>query len=221
MSRYRFYRHLLWGLVLSLTLVGCFADEVGGVYVITEPTDTLMAVANQKTNIIFNASGEWTAQTTDQWLGLKPSTGKGGKNIVTVSTTAANLTKQLRRGEVIITSDGKSQTVEILQRDDYAQFDSLEYVVEEAGGEVNIGFETNVERGRLYLGYTKFEWYAFKDSVESTRSESWDGKVETVIVTPNNIGTARAALFMLGIYDKHKNFVALDSTWIRQKGTLH
>lgn len=196
--------------------VSCIADEVGGVYVITEEADTLHAVADQMADIMFNAGGEWTAKTSDSWLEVSPESGNSGRNIITVRSTEQNRTKQLRRAQVIITSDGKSQAVQVVQRDDYALFDARNYQVEADGGEVNMAFTTNVKKGVLYISYYNYNWYSMADAEEKTRAVEWSGKVKPITVMPNETAEARSAKFTLGIYDEKKKFMALDSTWIRQ-----
>ncbi|MBR0166882.1 MAG: BACON domain-containing protein [Prevotella sp.] len=203
---------------IAALLIGCIADEVGGVYLITKETDTLHAVADQKTDIMFNAGGEWTAKALDNWLEVSPETGKEGRNIITVRSTKQNCTKQLRKARVIITSDGKSKTIEVVQRDDYAFFDSNEYVLDADGGEINMPFTTNVEKGKLYITYYKLNWCFIADSEDKTRTEEWSGSVKHITVMPNETTEARSTRFTLGIYDEKKNFMALDSTWVRQGG---
>ena len=222
MSGLQVHRHLLfWAILLAVVLTGCIADEVGGVYVITEETDTLHAIANQTADMMFNAGGTWTAKASDSWLKVSPETGNGGRNIITVRSTEQNRTKQLRKAQVIITSDGKSKAIQVVQRDDYALFDSREYLVDAAGGEVNITFATNVEKGKLYISYFKLGWCTMAEAEEKTRAEEWNGNVRPITVLPNETTEARSTRFVLGIYDEKKNFMALDSVWIRQAASKH
>jgi len=204
--------------LIATLLIGCITDEVGGVYLITKEADTLHAVADQKTDIMFNAGGEWTAKALDNWLVVSPETGNEGRNIITVRSTKQNCTKQLRKAQVIITSDGKSKTIEVVQRDDYAFFDTNEYVLNADGGEINMPFTTNVEKGKLYIAYYKLNWCFIADAEDKTRTEEWSGSVKHITVMPNETTEARSTKFTLGIYDEKKNFMALDSTWIRQEG---
>jgi len=214
-------RNLVSTMVFTAALlIGCIADEVGGVYLITEEADTLHAVADQTTDIMFNAGGKWTARTSENWLEISPESGEGGRNGITIRTTEQNRTKQLRRAQVIITSDGKSKTVQIVQRDDFAFFDSCEYVVGPEGRDVDITFSTNVEKGKLYISYYKLNWCFMADTEEKTRAEEWSGKVKPITVLPNETSETRSTKFTLGVYDEKKNFMALDSTWIRQEGIL-
>jgi hypothetical protein len=212
-------RHLLLiAAFLAAILTGCIADEVGGIYMVSERVDTLHAVADQKADILFNAGGMWTAKASDSWLEVSPETGNGGRNIITVRSKDQNLTKQPRKTQVTITSDGKSKIIQVVQRGDFALFDSHEYVVDPAGGEVNMTFTTNISKGELYVSYLKLEWISIEDAEEKTRAEEWGGKIKPITVTPNEASEDRAAKFILGIYDERKIFMALDSTWIRQKG---
>ena len=220
MQRFSRLCQLLAAVLLAELLSGCLADEVGGVYMVTEKVDTLQAVADQKADILFYAGGTWTAKSTDNWLEITPETGNGGRNMVTVRSKEPNHTRELRKTQVIIMSDGKSKTIEVVQRDEFALFKESEYIVEPEGGEVNIGFTTNVERGRLYVSYLKFDWYSIADAPKKTRVEVWDGQIRSLTVQPNNTPEPRSAKFILGIYDERKIFMPLDSTWVRQKGSL-
>ena len=210
---------LFFALALTVFLfISCIADEVGGIYLITKDVDTLYAVADQTADIMFNAGGKWTAKASEKWLEVSPETGNSGRNIITVRSTEQNRTKQLRRAQVIITSDGKSKTAQIVQRDDFAFFDSSEYVIGPEGGDVDITFSTNVEKGKLYISYFKLTWCFMADTEEKTRTEEWNGRVKPITVLPNETSEVRSTKFTLGIYDEKKNYMALDSTWIRQEG---
>ncbi len=214
-------RHLLTiGAFLAFLLIGCMADEVGGVYMITEHVDTLHAVPGQKADITFNAGGKWTAQASAGWLRLSEQHGEGGRNMLTVYTTESNHTKQVRTAQVIITSDGKSKAIDIVQRGDFAFFDASEYTVDPAGGDINMSFTTNVPKGELYISYVKFGWFSIDTLKEQTRAEEWGGKIKTITVAPNETPETRSSKFILGIYDSRKAFLALDSTRIIQNGIL-
>lgn len=214
-------RHLLLlTAVIAVLLTACMADEVGGVYMITKETDTLHAVADQKAELTFNAGGEWTASTADSWLEITPQNGDGGRNTITVRTTEQNRTKQLRKTLVMISSDGKSQAVPVIQRNDFAFFDTLSYQVGSEGDEVILSFTTNVPKGELYISYVKYGWFSIESNEEKTRAGEWSGKVKPITVMPNESTEERSAKFVLGFYDERKNFMVLDSTWIHQKGAV-
>ena len=204
---------------IATLLTACMADEVGGVYMITEEVDTLHAVADQKAEILFNAGGEWTAKSSESWLEAIPETGAGGRNIITIRSTEPNRTKQVRQALLTITSDGKSKTIQVVQRNEFALFDTNEYVVDPKGGEVVMSFTTNVPKGVLYISYLKYDWYSL-DTLGRTRAEEWSGKVKPIKVSANETEEERSAKFVLGIYDDNKSFMVLDSTIIRQEGML-
>ena len=214
-------RHLLpLTAIIAVLLTACMADEVGGVYMITKETDTLHAVADQKAELTFNAGGEWTASTADSWLEITPQNGDGGRNTITVRTTEQNRTKQLRKTLVMVSSDGKSQAVPVIQRSDFAFFDTLSYQVGPEGDEVILSFTTNVPKGELYISYVKYGWFSIESNEEKTRAGEWSGKVKPITVMPNESTEERSAKFVLGFYDERKNFMVLDSTWIHQKGAV-
>ena len=207
--------------MIATLLAACMADEVGGVYMISEEVDSLHAVADQKAEITFNAGGNWTARASDSWLEVSPQTGNGGRNTLTIRTTKQNRTKQPRQTQVIISSDGRSQAIPVIQRGDYALFDTLSYLVGAEGGEVTLRFTTNVPKGDLYVSYLKYNWYFIENNEGNTRAaDEWSGRVKTITVLPNDSTEARSAIFVLGFYNEMKNFMVLDSAIIRQAGAL-
>ena len=109
--------------LLAVMLIGCIADEVGGIYIVSGEADELNSVANQMTTTYFNAGGKWTAVPSVDWLAVSPSSGEAGKNAIVITTTLPNHTMQERTGTVVITSGGKSETVSVRQRNEFAFFD--------------------------------------------------------------------------------------------------
>ncbi len=209
----------LWGLIvisLAVILIGC-ADEVGGVYLVEGQESTLHAVADQVTTVYFTAGDSWTATPTVDWLETSPQSGEGGRNSVSIITRLPNRTRKERIGQVIIASGGKQQTVQVVQLNEYASFEPKVYEVGPDGGEVNMSFETNIERGTLLLSYMKFDWVKMPNETANTRSDEWKGKVKTIMILPNDTPAERSAPFVLGIYDEKKQFLGLDTAWVQQK----
>lgn len=203
--------------LLAVMLVGCIADEVGGIYIVSGETDELYSVANQMTTTYFNAGGKWTAVPSVNWLAVSPSSGEAGKNAIVITTTLPNHTMQERTGTVVITSGGKSKTVSVRQRNEYAFFDQKEYVVDSAGGEVHMGFTSNIEKGKLMISYLKLNWFVMSDSKSGTRGEVWNGKVKPITILSNPTDKERLAPFVLGFYDNRKKLLGLDTAWVHQK----
>ena len=203
--------------LLAVMLVGCIADEVGGIYIVSGETDELYSVANQMTTTYFNAGGKWTAVPSVDWLAVSPSSGEAGKNAIVITTTLPNHTMQERTGTVVITSGGKSETVSVRQRNEYAFFDQKEYVVDSAGGEVQMGFTSNIEKGKLMISYLRLNWFVMSDSKSGTRGEVWNGKVKPITILANPTDKERSAPFVLGFYDDKKKLLGLDTAWVHQK----
>ena len=202
--------------LLAVFLVGC-ADEVGGVYLVEGQESTLHAVADQVATVYFTAGDRWTAMPTVDWLEVSPQSGEGGRNTVSIVTRLPNRTRQERTGLVVIASGGKQQTVRVIQLDEYAMFEPKVYEVESDGGEVEMAFETNIEKGSLLMSYRKLDWVKMPDAQAETRGEEWKGKVKTITILPNDMPVERSAPFVLGIYDEKKHFLGLDTAWVQQK----
>lgn len=204
-------------LLIVSVLIGCIADEVGGVYIVSSPTEELYAVANHSTSAFFLAGGKWTATPSVDWLEVTPSSGEGGRNDIVIKTTKPNLTMQERTGSVVITSDGKSQEVFVRQRAEYASFDQKEYVVDSAGGVVIMPFVSNIEKGKLMVFYYLHDWIVMPEQKNGTRGEIWNGTLKPITVLPNPTPEERSTVFVLGFYNDKKRFLGLDSARIRQK----
>jgi len=199
---------------LMAILAGC-ADEVGGVYVTMEASDSLQAIKGQATAAAFIASGEWTAKPEVDWLRVEPNRGSAGRQIISIISTAQNRTRADRTGYVSISSDGKQQLIAVHQRGDYALFDQKEYVVGPEGGEVNLTFDTNVERGKLMISYYRLDWIMLPQQGE-TRVGDWKGAVNHITVLPNDSVEERSTEFVLGFYNEKKYFLRLDTAVVRQ-----
>ena len=118
---------------------------------------------------------------------------------------------------MIIASGGKEQTVEVVQLNEYALFDPKVYEIGPEGGGVDMSFETNIERDTLLLSYVKLDWVKMPEEKAKTRVDGWKGKVKTITILPNDTPVERSTPFMLGIYDDNKDFMPLDTAWVRQK----
>ena len=106
---------------------------------------------------------------------------------------------------------------EVVQLNEYALFDPKVYEIGPEGSGVDMSFETNIERGTLLLSYMKYDWIKMPEEKAKTRVDGWKGKVKTITILPNDTPVERSAPFMLGIYDDNKEFMPLDTAWVRQK----
>lgn len=202
--------------LMTAALTGC-ADEVGGVYLVQGESSVVHAVAHQMASVYFQAGGDWTAKADVDWLEVSPASGGGGRNGIAILTKLPNRTKQERTGRVAIESGGQRQIVSVTQSNEYALFDPKIYEVDEKGGNVDLAFVTNVENGKLMISYYQLDWINMPAKKSGTRVEKeWGGKVSGITILPNETPVERTAPFILGIYDDEKNFLGLDTAWIRQ-----
>ena len=204
-------------MLVAYGLTGCVADEVGGVYLVSQEPESMYPVANHYVEILFQAGGDWTASTSTDWLEVTPSQGSGGRNAVTLRTTSANKTKAERSALLTIVSDGKRESMTIRQSGDYAVFDQDEYVVDAAGGPLTLTFTSNMDRNNLYVSYQKLDWISWSEPVGETRTD-WLGRMRELTVSPNPSEDERQAIFVLSTYSRRQELMGLDTTRVRQLG---
>ncbi|MBQ9649582.1 MAG: BACON domain-containing protein [Prevotella sp.] len=204
---------------MMLLLVGCIADEVGGVYLVNADVDELPSSKDYGAEVFFQAGDSWRAWSSEAWLSVIPNEGESGRNGIILRTMSANRSRERRQATVIIESGGKQQTVTVWQRNDYALFDQRTYKVEAQGGEVNMTFESNVAKDSLLIMYLPSDWYAWdKDSLK-TRAADWRGNIKTLYVKPNPSRMERSAYIMLvRKADRRIDYQVMDTTWVYQAG---
>lgn len=200
-----------------LMLAGCIADEVGGVYLVTDEVPKFYSVANHGAKIIFNAGGKWKATTSAPWLAVTPEQGNGGRDTLTVSTAAMNRTKQERSAVLTIESDGKQKQLTICQGADYAIFDEHEIEVGPEGDTLSIGFSSNISRDSLYVSYQLLDWIGWTEPIDKTRAD-WHGRLKSITVMPNIEPAVRRAFFVLITYGRKEEILPMDTVWVIQKG---
>ena len=122
-------RFTVWTCLVAtvVLLVGCLQDKVGGVRIYSEPNAELYSISNQVSLFLFHASGPWKAESPVPWLQVLKETGPGGTDTLKVMTCEKNLTGVERSALVTLVSDGELRTVEIKQRNEYAEFDREEF----------------------------------------------------------------------------------------------
>ncbi|MBQ9216056.1 MAG: hypothetical protein IJ159_04785 [Prevotella sp.] len=201
----------------SILLAGCVKDDMGGVMIKSNTASELLCVAENSGVVSFYASGRWTATTVVPWLSIEPTEGLGGETLqaLTIMTTEMNRTGEVRTAAVIITSGGKDEVLEIHQRGEYATFDVHEFVIPAAGGAVDVGYQTNVERGKLHLYCTT----SMKDWLQ-TDNASTLGSLGYIRLLPNDDSAGRDGYFYLMIETEgdHPQRLQLDALHIIQKG---
>ncbi len=205
------------GLSMASCFVGC-ADEVGGVFIHTDQVADMLSVADQMALVQFQASDQWRAWTTADWLEVVPQEGGQGRDTLVLHTIQPNKTGQRRSAQLVIESGGKQQSLTVWQRDEYALFDTREYRIGKEGGTVNLTFGTNISRDSLLISYYHHLWIYWQEDSAATRAAAWKGKVKTLIVEPNNTPEEREAIFVLVSPVDDKHYLQLDTAWVRQAG---
>lgn len=203
-----------------LLLAGCIADEVGGIWMVTESISELPSSKGYDVEVFFQAGDSWRAWSSDGWLGVSPQEGKSGRNGIRLRTITANRSRERRQATVTIESGGQQHTLKIWQRNDYALFDQREYMVDMNGGEVNMTFQSNIPKDSLLIMFMRLDWYTWDDdSLNNTRTDNWQGRVRTLYVSPNPGKTERSSYFVLvKTAGRRIDYQVLDTTWVRQTG---
>ena len=205
--------------LLCLCLSGCFADEVGGVYIVSEGTSEMPSARGFGKEVFFQAGDTWRAWSSASWLSIDPKEGKSGRNGIVMRTVEANHTKSRRVATVTIESGGKQQLLTVWQRNDYALFEPREYVVDAEGGKVNMTFSSNVSKDSLLIRYLPVSWLEWEDDSAKTRVADWNGKVKTLVAKPNPKETERIAYFVLVLTgERRMDYQVLDTARVRQLG---
>ena len=205
--------------LLCLCLSGCFADEVGGVYIVSEGTSEMPSARGFGKEVFFQAGDTWRAWSSASWLSIDPKEGKSGRNGIVMLTVEANHTKSRRMATVTIESGGKQQLLTVWQRNDYALFEPREYVVDAEGGKVNMTFSSNVSKDSLLIRYLPVSWLEWEDDSAKTRVADWNGKVKTLVAKPNPKETERIAYFVLVLTgERRMDYQVLDTAWVKQLG---
>ena len=201
-----------------LLLAGCLQDKVGGVRIYSDPSAELYSVANQTSLFLFHASGPWNATSPEPWLQVMKESGPGGTDTLKVMTTQKNLTGVERKAVVTLVADGELHTVEITQRDEYAEWDQEEFNLPAEGGMMEVSFKTNATDSlQLYVSSHLFQYLEDtrkKDSTQTdTRAEKKEGKgnLNWMRVLPNTDTIPRKGYFFLAIGVGENRHVSLDT----------
>ena len=201
-----------------MLLAGCLQDKVGGVRIYSDPSAELYSVANQTSLFLFHASGPWKATSPEPWLQVMKESGPGGTDTLKVMTTQKNLTGVERKAVVTLVADGELHTVEITQRDEYAEWDQEEFNLPAEGGMMEVSFKTNATDSlQLYVSSHLFQYLEDtrkKDSTQTdTRAEKKEGKgnLNWMRVLPNTDTIPRKGYFFLAIGVGENRHVSLDT----------
>ena len=201
-----------------LLLVSCEKEE-DVITLSTSDTAVLYSVTNQTAEIKFRSEDSWKATCLANWLTFSPKSGKAGENVITIASTSTNRTKKPRTAVMTIEAGGKTKTVNIKQRDEYAYFstnDVLNIVNQETT--IGIHFYTNLEKDQLFVYSTAGleDWITVGDKTR-TRTE-YEGSIYPLHVAYNNSPNPREGAFFLTMKDNKGNILGLDTLFIYQEG---
>ena len=184
----------------------------------TPGTAELYSVTNQTNEVKFRTENTWKASCTANWLTFSPKSGKAGENVITLATTLTNRTKKERTTVLTIESGGKTKTVNIKQRDEYAYFTTDELNLGCQATTVGVNFYTNLEQNQLQVYVTDgIEDWISMDEPSRTRTE-YEGYIYPLHIAPNNSQSPREGAFFLTMQDKYGNVLPLDTLFIYQEG---
>lgn len=202
----------------TLMLTGaCTTDDTADPIILTSAgTVELYSVAGQKQTVDFQASASWTASCPAGWVTVSPKSGEAGQQTVTLTTASINRTKATRSAQLTLTSGSFNKYVTVVQRGDYALFDSTAFHIGPEGGTMTLGFSTNIEnRERLKVAYGTQDWIGWADDSRTTRSV-WKGEVQGVAIQPNMTENLRSAPYALILLADDDSWLPMDTTWVYQ-----
>ena len=208
---------LLCLLAGAMLTVACTNDDTANAIVLSSGgTVELQAAAGQRQTIDFQTTASWTASCPAGWLSVSPKSGEAGSHTVTLSTTSINRTKANRSAQLTLTAGSYHKYVTVVQRGDYAIFDSTTYHIRPEGGVLTLGFVTNVEnKDRLNVAYMNQDWIGWGNASRPTRTE-WRGEVQGLVVKPNTSESVRTAPYALMLQDGAGKWMAMDTAWVYQ-----
>ena len=204
--------------VAVLLLVGCEKEE-DTISLSTPGTAELYSIVNQTNEIKFRSDEAWTATCKANWLTFSPKSGKAGENVITLATTSTNRTQKPRTAVMTIEAGGKSKTVNIKQRDEYACFDIDEWLIDEGGESRALSFHANLDEKNLFVLSTKGleEWVKMQPIYNARSRAEYKYSTKTLYVGRNDTPYPREGAFILAMKDDKGNYLGLDTLWLYQK----
>ena len=216
-------RFTFWACLVAsvMLLTGCLQDKVGGVRIYSETNAVMYSISNQVELFLFHSSGPWQATSSEPWLQVLKESGPGGTDTLKVMSTEKNLTGQERTAFVTLACDGEVRTVEVKQRDEFAEFDVDEFNMPAEGGMLEITFKTNTRDSlQLYVtgALAKYLEDTRKKDSTNTRAENkvYEGTLNWLRVLPNTDTIARSGFFYLAIGIGNERHVSLDTLKFHQ-----
>lgn len=213
---------LLIAAAVVFLMAGCLQDKVGGVKVYSDPSAEVYSLPNQESLFLFHSSGPWKATSSEPWLKVVKESGPGGTDTLKVVTTEKNLTGQERRALVTLVADGETCTIDVKQRDEYAEFDQDEFNIGAEGGMLEVTFRTNISDSlQLYVtgSLAKYlEDTRKKDSTTNGTRAEGKGNLNWLRVLPNTDTISRNGFFYLALGIGENYHVSLDTLVFHQDG---
>ena len=180
----------------------------------------LYSVVGESATFSFNASDDWTASCSADWVILSSTKGGAGSHTLKVVAAATNRTKNRRSAQVIIASGSSRKTVTVVQSGEYAVFTSEEYTIGSEGGTLRLSFRTNLASNNdLSIWYTKADWIYWVNGSRMTRAE-FEGETQTLFVERNTSSKGRLASFVLSVPNSDGDWVGLDTAYVYQQGVV-
>ena len=217
MLRYTF----LGILTLLLTLTACSGDDdAPSIEVSGGSTVELQAVVNQNSTLSFHTDGAWKAASAARWLTFSPTSGTSGDNVLTLTTTETNRTRNSRTTQLTIVCGSTTKKITVRQRGDYAVFNQKEFNLPSEGGIINVRFTTNLTEDKIgvYSSAGMDKWVQQGGRSRETTRDDNEGYLSPLNVLPNTSRDAREGAFFLIMRNNDGDLMGLDTLWIRQAG---
>lgn len=191
---------LLWLQVFS----ACSGDEkIAPVLEIQTPESELIlgAEADSQLVIHFTSSLPWQASCNVNWAVSSTLEGEAGENSLRILANGNNETGEERIAALTLTSGGLTRTINIRQLAALLlKTNQTDYKVGNEGGDISIHFTTNIESGKLVLGFeSETDWIVPMSDANSRAL--YDGTI-LLAVYPNETRRERKAQFRLHWVDE-------------------
>ena len=123
----------------------------------------------------FNSDLSWTASTNVQWISLITTTGPSIEGQTLSFSVAANTSREVRMGEIVITYDGGTTTIPVMQESSYLNSSSESVVFASTGGDHAISISFN----GTWSVESDAEWLTFSNT-------SGNGPIELILTATDN-----------------------------------
>lgn len=145
----------LFMLLMVLPSTSCTENEVETqIKLYSDESLTLEYKEDSKVTVNFMCTQDWSAYVSDDWLALSSTQGTAGNSTIIVSTLSENNEIQERTATLTIRSGAIEKSIELTQLpSDYVLPGEEEYIMESAGGNLEIRFITNVSLSELTVQF--------------------------------------------------------------------